>query len=197
MAAHLPGAQTERRGGAGPAGGLLGGKGPAGRFGSAWTVCKTVLLFAVLRSHQFPRLRAEVPDGLLSFTPWTNTPPAVDLLVRLVVPASGLGLVMLPFFLGQAFLSGELGMSQGENDPLTGVARASRFPLARLLQGFDAGLPVAGAVVNPAQELPRPLGVWGDFDGLLGQAHRTARIATCRLRVRGQGPGQAAQRPGQ
>jgi hypothetical protein len=32
MAAHLPGAQTERRGGAGPAGGLLGGKDPAGRF---------------------------------------------------------------------------------------------------------------------------------------------------------------------
>src|SRR5262245_50220048 len=28
-----PGARTERRGGAGPAGGLLGGKGPAGRFG--------------------------------------------------------------------------------------------------------------------------------------------------------------------
>src|SRR5262245_53598102 len=32
MAAHLPGAQTGRRGGAGPAGGLLGGKDPAGRF---------------------------------------------------------------------------------------------------------------------------------------------------------------------
>src|SRR5207248_9755255 len=28
----LPGAQTERRGGAGPAGGLLGGKDPTGRF---------------------------------------------------------------------------------------------------------------------------------------------------------------------
>src|SRR5215831_1323029 len=31
MAGQLPGAQTERRGGAGPAGGLLGGKDPAGR----------------------------------------------------------------------------------------------------------------------------------------------------------------------
>src|SRR3954466_2265962 len=29
---HLPGAQTERRGGAGPVGGLLGGKDPTGRF---------------------------------------------------------------------------------------------------------------------------------------------------------------------
>src|SRR5262249_29476531 len=28
----VPGAQTERRGGAGPVGGLLGGKGPTGRF---------------------------------------------------------------------------------------------------------------------------------------------------------------------
>ena len=32
MSEHLPGAQTGRRGGAGPAGGLLGGKDPAGRF---------------------------------------------------------------------------------------------------------------------------------------------------------------------
>src|SRR6476620_7389982 len=32
MAAHLPGAQTERRGGAGRAGGLLGGKDLAGRL---------------------------------------------------------------------------------------------------------------------------------------------------------------------
>jgi hypothetical protein len=30
--ATYPGAQTERRGGAGPVGGLLGGKGPTGRF---------------------------------------------------------------------------------------------------------------------------------------------------------------------
>src|SRR4029077_20679474 len=29
---HLPGAQTERRGGAGPVGGLLGGKDPTGRL---------------------------------------------------------------------------------------------------------------------------------------------------------------------
>src|SRR5262245_5442694 len=34
MAAHHPGAQTERRGGAGPAGSLLGGKDPTGRFPS-------------------------------------------------------------------------------------------------------------------------------------------------------------------
>jgi len=34
----LPGAQTERRGGAGPAGGSLGGKGPAGR----WTFPRTL-----------------------------------------------------------------------------------------------------------------------------------------------------------
>src|SRR5262245_38157471 len=32
IAVHLPGAQTGRRGGAGPAGGLLGGQDPAGRF---------------------------------------------------------------------------------------------------------------------------------------------------------------------
>ena len=32
MAAHLPGAQTERRGDAGPAGGLLGGKAPPAAF---------------------------------------------------------------------------------------------------------------------------------------------------------------------
>src|SRR5262245_30353679 len=32
MTGHLPGARTERRGGAGPAGGLLGGKDPAGRL---------------------------------------------------------------------------------------------------------------------------------------------------------------------
>src|SRR5437588_3319674 len=49
----VPGAQTERRGGAGPVGGLLGGKDPTGRFSLIlWdgfsnrlgrTVCKTVL----------------------------------------------------------------------------------------------------------------------------------------------------------
>jgi hypothetical protein len=33
--AHL-GAQTERRGGAGPVGGLLGGKDPTGRFFDSW-----------------------------------------------------------------------------------------------------------------------------------------------------------------
>jgi hypothetical protein len=32
MTATYPGAQTERRGGAGPVGGLLGGKDPTGRF---------------------------------------------------------------------------------------------------------------------------------------------------------------------
>ena len=32
MAAHHPSAQTERRGGAGPVRGLLGGKDPTGRF---------------------------------------------------------------------------------------------------------------------------------------------------------------------
>ena len=32
MAATHPGAQTERRGGAGPVGGLLGGKDPTGRL---------------------------------------------------------------------------------------------------------------------------------------------------------------------
>jgi hypothetical protein len=32
VAATFPGAQTERRGGAGPVRGLLGGKGPSGRF---------------------------------------------------------------------------------------------------------------------------------------------------------------------
>jgi hypothetical protein len=32
MEKHRAGAQTERRGGAGPVGGLLGGKDPTGRF---------------------------------------------------------------------------------------------------------------------------------------------------------------------
>src|SRR5262245_38520430 len=57
----VPGAQTERRGGAGPAGGLLGGKDPAGRFAdfvpsdgfanrpTCRTVLQTVLFLAVLR----------------------------------------------------------------------------------------------------------------------------------------------------
>jgi len=73
---------------------------------------------------------------------------------------------MLPFLLGQAFLGGKLGVSQGEDDPLTRVARASRLQLARLLQGFDAGLPVACPVMNPAQGLPRHSRVWSEFDGL-------------------------------
>ena len=34
VTATFPGAQTERRGGAGPVGGLLGGKDPSGRFAS-------------------------------------------------------------------------------------------------------------------------------------------------------------------
>src|SRR5262245_8462123 len=42
MAAHLPGAQTERRGGAGPAGGLLGGKAPpAALLSGPWLVTPT------------------------------------------------------------------------------------------------------------------------------------------------------------
>ena len=88
----VPGAQTERRGGAGPVRSLLGGKDLTGRL-AYWfcrTVLEAVLLFGLLGSHQFPRLRAEVPDGLAKVMARTNTPPAIDLIVRLVVPAAGL-----------------------------------------------------------------------------------------------------------
>jgi hypothetical protein len=62
---NASGAQTERRGDAGPVRGLLGGKDRTGRF--YWlsrTVCKTVLILALRRTRQLPRLFAEVPDHL-------------------------------------------------------------------------------------------------------------------------------------
>ena len=52
------------------------------------TVCKTVLLLGLRRTHQFPRLFAEVQDGLLLDIVWTNTPPLIDLLRRLLIPAA-------------------------------------------------------------------------------------------------------------
>src|SRR2546423_15224190 len=118
------------------------------------TVCKTVLLLVLLHTHQFPRLGAEVPGGLPTHVAWTNTPPAVDLLVRLFVPAAGFRLVMSPFLLGQAFLGGVLGVGQSKDDPLTGVARASLLELARLLQRLAAGPPVSDSVLAPSQILP-------------------------------------------
>src|SRR5262245_25429101 len=88
-------------------GGLLGGKDPTGRFCSARTVCKTDLLLAVLGSHQLPCLCAEVPDPLTDdIMVWTNTIPAVDLLIRHLVAAAGFRLVMFPLLLGQAILRG-------------------------------------------------------------------------------------------
>src|SRR5436305_7028715 len=110
----VPGAQTERRGGAGPVRGLLGGKDPTGRFSFSFcrTFLQTALFLVLLRTHQFPRLRAEVPNRPPDHVARTNRVPSVDLLVRLIEPAAGFRLVMLPFLLGQVFLRGELGVSQ-------------------------------------------------------------------------------------
>ena len=76
---------------------------------------------------------------------------------------------MRPFVLGQAACCGELGVRQGEDDPLTAVARASWLQLARLLQGLDAGLPVArsGNESSPgtARRIPGlELARWTSFD---------------------------------
>src|SRR6516225_3534444 len=113
---------------------------------------QTVLLLDLLHTHQLPRLQAEVPDGLPHFMVGTNTPPFVDLLVRLLVPATGFRLVLLSCLLGQAFLGRELGMCQGEHDPLAGVTALLQF--AGLLQRLDGGFPVPGPVLYPAQILP-------------------------------------------
>ena len=131
-------------------GGLLGGKAPPAAFCS---FCRTVgKPFKPIGAGYF--LLSFVPINSLASawksqmawpitSAWTNTPSAVDLLVRLIEPAAGFRLVMGPFLLGQAFLGGEPGMGQSQDDPLTRVARASLLKLARLLQDFDAGLPVA------------------------------------------------------
>ena len=166
-----PSAQTERRGGAGPAGGLLGGKDPAGRFRSGVRGQQNQMRpdsYSFFASHPSvsspPRGSPRWPGQHIT---WTNTPPAIDLLVRLFEPAAGLCLVMSPFLLGQAVFGSELGVSQGEDDPLTAVARAPWLQLARLLQGFDAGLPVSDPVLNPSQVLPGVSSVWSKFDCLL------------------------------
>src|SRR5688572_18747148 len=54
---NAAGAQTERRGGAGPAGGLLGGKDPAGRF----------VFLLVLRGRPVPAVIAGTIRGLALF----------------------------------------------------------------------------------------------------------------------------------
>src|SRR5688500_3995944 len=99
MARHHRGAQTGRRGGAGPAGGLLGGKAPPAAFVQrsgfrrqepATPVRRWPLLFLFLRNQQPPRLGAEVPDRPPVPMGRTSTPPAIDLLVRLLVQAAGL-----------------------------------------------------------------------------------------------------------
>src|SRR5688572_21882222 len=95
----------------------------------------------------------------------TNRPPAVDLLVRLLVSAAGFRLVMLAFLYGQAFLRGELGVSQGEHDPLSGVAALLQF--AGLLQRLDAGHPVPRPVPDPSQILPGVERLRSEFDALL------------------------------
>src|SRR5262249_42441000 len=156
----------------------------------------THLLLALLRTHQLPRLGAEVPDTLLNHAAGPRTPPAVDLLVRLLEPAAGFRPVMFPFLLGQAFLRGKLGVSQGEHDPLSRVARAPLLQFAGLLQGLDAGLPVARPVVNPAQELPGHPRAPGKFGGPLGEHNRSLWIAQVRLGARGQNPGQVLVRNG-
>ena len=106
------------------------------------TVCKTVLLFVLLRTYQFPRLGAEVPDGLVVHVAWANTPPTFDLPVCLFVPAAGFCLVMRPFLLGQAFFRSELGVSQGQDNPLTGVclnARCNPISTRRALAHAEQG----------------------------------------------------------
>src|SRR5262245_31481026 len=75
---HLPGAQTGRRGGAGPAGGLLGGKDPTGRFTTTrftkdtkkevrWSVPASCSSASILRFHSehLLRLRPEASPGSL------------------------------------------------------------------------------------------------------------------------------------
>src|SRR5579859_3011858 len=55
---HLPGAQTERRGGAGPVGGLLGGKDPTGRlFESSLLAGCAIRPSSVARLSQSPAER--------------------------------------------------------------------------------------------------------------------------------------------
>src|SRR5262245_42159655 len=76
---------------------------------------------------QAPRLLTEVPDGLPQFViAWATTPP-INLLARLLVPAPGFLRMMITLLVGQIFLRREPGVRQGENDPLTAIARAARL----------------------------------------------------------------------
>src|SRR5829696_9231307 len=116
---------------------------PAAFIRSRRTVWQTALFLVAPGPQQLSCLGAEVPDGLLEFMARANTPMGVDLPVRLLIAPAGFRLVVLPFLRGQVFLGGEPGVSQGEHDPLRGVARASLLQPAGFLQGLDAGLPVA------------------------------------------------------
>src|SRR5262249_7849360 len=107
--------------------------------------------------------RAEVPDRPPSFMAWTYS-PAVDYLARLLVPAACFNLVLLAPLSGQAFLPRELGVSQGEHDPLAAVATVLK--LAGLLQRLDACPPVARPVLDPPQVLPSKNRLRSKFDRL-------------------------------
>src|SRR5262245_29965373 len=88
---------------------------------------------------------------------------------------------MFPFLLGQAFLGGELGVSQGEDDPLTRVACASLLELAGLLERLDAGPPVSDPVLDPPQKLPARTRLRNKFNRLRNCLNRPFRIAALRV----------------
>jgi hypothetical protein len=88
---------------------------------SCETVQETVLLLVLIRTHRFPRLFAEVPDGLPNGMGRTNAPHAIDQFVRLLVPAVGLRLVLLPFLRGPA-----LGPTRPNGLPRSSSARIGR-----------------------------------------------------------------------
>src|SRR5262245_49260477 len=126
---------------------------PAASRRSCGTVQETVLLLVPIRTHYFPRLFAEVPNDLRnSIARRTNAPPAIDLCLRPLVPAAGFRFVVPPLVLGQARSRGEPGVSQGQDDPLSGVARTV-LQLARFLEHVDALPPGPHAIQGVAVHL--------------------------------------------
>src|SRR5262245_1541022 len=95
---------------------------------------------------------------------------------------------MFAFLFGQALLSGEPGVSQGEYDPLTGITGAAPLQLAGLLQGLDAGLPVSRPVLDPSHVLPNGGRLRSHFDGLLLYRDGESEIPELRVWVVSQGP---------
>ena len=90
--------------------------------------------------------------------------------------------------LGQAFLRGELGMGESQDDPRARVARASRLQLATLLQGLDAGPPVSDPVLDPAHPQPGVDRLRTTFDGFLNGPDGPFRIAVHGVRAVDQAP---------